>query len=300
MKKNISILLLLLLPALVNAQLIKNRWKAYRMELHLGAGPTNFLGELGGANQIGTHYFKDLEFTQTRYAISGGLRYKLTQNFAINTHLTFGKIAGDDALTTEFYRSYRNLSFKSNIWELNATLEGYILKEQMGHRYRLRGVRGRRGFEVGVYGFLGAGVFRFNPKAEINGKVVKLQPLGTEGQGLVPTRKKYHLTQFCIPLGLGFKYSFNRRLGIGLEYGIRKTFTDYIDDVSRTYYDNELIREERGLIAAQLADRSDRSYPNVTAPGQQRGDPRYKDTYMFAVFNISYKLRTGRVSYPLF
>lgn len=300
MKKNLTILLLLLIPALVNAQLIKNRWKAYRTEIHIGAGPTNFLGELGGANQIGTHYFKDLEFTQTRYAISGGLRYKLSPNFAINTHLSFAKVAGSDALTTEFYRSYRNLSFKSNIWELNATLEGYILKEQSGHRYRLRGVRGRRGFEVGVYGFLGVGVFRFDPKAIINGNTVRLQPLGTEGQGLVPTRKKYSLVQFCIPVGLGFKYSFNRRWGIGLEYGIRKTFTDYIDDVSKTYYDNDIIREQKGDIAAQLSDRSDRSYPNVTAAGQQRGDPRFKDTYMFAVFNLSYKLRTGRVSYPLF
>lgn len=300
MKKNLVILMLLMLPALVNAQLIKNRWKAYRTELHLGVGPTNFLGELGGANQIGTHYFKDLEFTQTRYAISGGLRYKLSQNFALNTHLTFGKIAGDDALTTEFYRSYRNLSFKSNIYELNITLEGYILKEQIGHRYRLRGVKGRRGFEVGVYGFIGAGVFRFDPKATINGETVRLQPLGTEGQGLLPTRKKYSLTQFCIPIGLGFKYAFNRRWGIGLEYGIRKTFTDYIDDVSKTYYDNTIIREQKGNTAALLADRSDRSYPNVTSAGQQRGDPRYKDTYMFAVFNLSYKLRTGRVSYPLF
>jgi hypothetical protein len=300
MKKPLTILLVLLLPALVNAQLIKNRWKAYRTEIHIGIGPTNFLGELGGANQIGTHYFKDLEFTQTRYAISGGVRYKISPNFAINTHLTFAKVAGDDALTTEFYRSYRNLSFKSNIWELNATFEGYILKEQIGHRYRLRGVRGRSGFEIGVYGFLGAGVFRFDPKAVIDGKTVRLQPLGTEGQGLIATREKYHLVQFCIPMGIGFKYSFSRRLGIGLEYGIRKTFTDYIDDVSKTYYDNNIIREQKGEIAAELADRSDRTFPNVTAPGQQRGDPRYKDTYMFAVFNVSYKLRTGRVSYPLF
>ncbi len=300
MKKTLPILLLFLCPAFANAQLIKNRWKAYRTELHFGVGPTNFLGELGGANQIGTHYFKDLEFTMTRYAFSGGVRYKLSPNFAINTHLTFGKVAGDDALTTEFYRSYRNLSFKSNVWELNAVFEAYILKEQIGHRYKLRKVKGRRGFEIGVYAFAGAGLFHFDPKAELNGKVVRLQPLGTEGQGLVTTREKYHLTQFCIPMGIGFKYSFNRRWGIGLEYGIRKTFTDYIDDVSKTYYDNEIIRSEKGDVAAELADRSDGSFPNVTSAGQQRGDPRYKDTYMFAVFNVSYKLRTGRVSYPLF
>ncbi len=57
------------------------RWKRQRYELSLGAGVSNFLGELGGANQIGTNYFKDLEWSLSHVAIAAGLRYKLEQLF---------------------------------------------------------------------------------------------------------------------------------------------------------------------------------------------------------------------------
>jgi hypothetical protein len=301
--KKVYILLLsavILVPCIANAQRYKQRWKAYRSEINVGAGVTNFLGELGGADQIGTDYFKDLELSQTRLAISAGLRYKLSQIFALNTHITYGKIAGDDALTKEFFRNYRNLNFKSNIWELNSNFEFAFIKEQVGHSYRLRGVRGKRGFEMSAYGFVGVGLFYFNPKGEIDGEWVELRNLSTEGQGLSSTRKKYSNVQFAIPIGIGFKYSFDRRWGVGLEYGIRKTFTDYIDDASKTYYDKNSLFIEKGALSAAMADKSDGEFPYITSVGQQRGDPRDKDSYMFAIISITYKLRTGRSSYPTF
>lgn len=301
--KKLQILVLLavmLLPVVVQAQRYSQRWKAHRSELHFGVGATNFLGELGGADQIGTDYFKDLEFSQTRIAIAAGLRYKLNQSFALNTKFTYGKVSGNDALTDEFFRNYRNLNFKSNIYELGTNLEFSFVKEQAGHRYRLKGVRGRRGFEMSAYGFVGVGVFYFNPKGENKGSWVDLRNLSTEGQGLVGTRNKYSKVQLAIPVGVGFKYSFDRRWGIGLEYGIRKTFTDYIDDASKTYYDNTELLIQKGALSAAMADKSTKDFPYITAAGEQRGDPRDKDAYMFAVISINYKLRTGRSSYPMF
>ncbi len=289
-----------ILPGVMNAQRYKQRWKAYRTEVHFGAGPSNFLGELGGANQIGTNYLKDLEISQTRLSLSGGLRYKLSQMFSLNTKITYGKLSGDDNLTKEFFRSYRNLNFKTNIWEASTNLEVAFIREQVGHRYRLHGVRGQRGFEMSAYGFIGIGAFYFNPKGQNNGTWVKLRDLGTEGQGITSTRKKYSNVQVCIPLGIGFKYSFDRRWGIGLEYGIRKTFTDYIDDASKTYYNNNTLLLENGALAAAMADKSSKEFPYITAAGEQRGDPRDKDSYMFAIISINYKLRTGRSSFPMF
>jgi uncharacterized protein DUF6089 len=295
-----AVVFLLVLPLITSGQRLRNRWKSMRADVHLGIGATNFLGELGGANQIGTHYFKDIEFSQTRLAISAGYRYKITSGIAINTNLSYGQLAGNDNLTKEFFRNYRNLSFKSDIFELASNLEFSFIKDQVGHRYRLKGVRGQRGFEMASYGFIGIGVFHFNPKAQLEGKWVALQPLGTEGQGLVPTRKKYARFQMAFPIGIGFKYTIDRRWGIGLEYGLRYTFTDYIDDVSKTYYDNNLLLAQKGYEAAALADRSDGTYSYITSPGSQRGDPRHKDAYMFAIFSLNYKLRTGRTVYPLF
>jgi hypothetical protein len=320
MKKSALILLAVLFisPFDSFSQRLKNRWKGMRGEISLGLGASNFLGELGGADQIGTHFFKDYEWSETHPAIQFGYRYKLTRAFALNTHLTYGVVSGDDKTTKEFFRSYRNLSFKSTIFEWNLNGEFAFIKDQVGHRYRLRGVRGQRGYEMMSYVFAGVGLFHFNPKANRSAEGgdevwVNLHPLHTEGQTLLETRKKYHRLQFCIPVGIGFKYTISRRWGIGLEYGIRKTFTDYIDDASRTYVSPSILSAQTGLVdlsdgnqvsvgvlAAELADRSNQLYPQITSPGAQRGDPRYTDSYMFGVVTINYKLKTGRTVYPLF
>lgn len=293
-------LLLIMLPALVNAQ----RWKRQRYEFSVGAGVTNFLGELGGANQIGTHYFRDLEFSQTRLAAALGLRYKLSNYFAVNTHLTYGRVSGDDKLTTEKFRHTRNINFFSDIYEWSLNFEGAFQQEQIGHRYRLKKVKGLKGYELYTYLFAGVGVFYFNPKAEFQGQTYNLRDYNTEGQGYVPTRKKYSTIQLCIPLGIGFKYTIDRQWGVGLEFGIRKTFTDYIDDVSTTYIDLSQYQSgeqyDVGQFLANPSDRSDTEAGKITAAGQQRGDPRYKDSYMFAVFSVNYKIKTGRNNLPRF
>ncbi len=306
MRKFIPALLvfLFLYPLESESQRLKNRWRGMRGEINIGIGASNFLGELGGADQIGTHFFKDYEWSETQPAIQIGYRYKISRSFSLNTHLTYGHVSGDDKTTKEFFRSYRNLSFKSHILEWNVNGEFAFIKDQVGHRYRLRGVRGQRGYEMMSYVFVGVGLFHFNPKAQLSegGDWVSLHPLHTEGQTLLETRGKYRRLQFCIPVGIGFKYTISRRWGIGIEYGIRKTFTDYIDDASRTYVSPNILAKqpEVGALAVELADRSSKQFYYITAPGAQRGDPRYTDSYMFGMVTINYKLRTGRQVYPLF
>ena len=82
------------------------------------------------------------------------------------------------------------------------------------------------------------GLFHFNPFTydKENNKTY-LQPLSTEGQGLkeYPGRKKYSLTQFCLPVGGGWKWNINENWDISYELGFRILFTDYLDDVSKTY-----------------------------------------------------------------
>jgi hypothetical protein len=94
------------------------------------------------------------------------------------------------------------------------------------------------------YFFGGLAVFRFNPYAfDENGEKVFLKPLSTEGQGLDGyNTKPYGLTQFALPAGFGLKYAFDDRVRLGFEVGLRKTFTDYLDDVSTNYADpNDLL-----------------------------------------------------------
>jgi len=303
--RKISIFILLaffLMPEVTEAQ----RWKRMRYEVTYGLGASNFLGELGGADQLGTNQFKDLEFSMTRYVLSGGMRYKLLKWLSIKGSVQVGMLRGDDALTQEVSRNYRNLSFRSPIYEIAIQIEPSIIKEQAGARYRLRGVKGRKWMAINTYPFIGIAGFYMNPKAEYEGVWYALQPLTTEGQGQFPTRKKYSRFQVAVPVGIGFKYGFNRRWSISLEYGLRKTFTDYIDDVSTTYVNADFISAGASgdeEVAIALADKSDGTYPNKTAPGQQRGDPHDNDAYMFAIFSLNYKfrkLRKRRRSRPKF
>ncbi len=276
------------------------QWKRLRYEVCFGLGVANFLGDLGGANMIGTNYFNDLEINTTRPAVTLGMRYKLDPRQAVKVEFNWGMVAGDDRLTAWANRNNRLLQFRSHILEFGARYEFMAIKERVGHRYRLRGIKGQKALELYPYGFIGIAGFYFNPQGlDASGTWRDLAPLHTEGQSLIVTRKDYSQFQFAIPIGFGFKYAIDKQWLVGLEYGMRKTFTDYIDDVSTTYFDNETIKNLHGATAAYLADPNLGKNPDYAA-GQQRGDPTDHDVYMFLTVSVNYKLKTGRNNLPKF
>lgn len=291
MLKRYLVLLLIVLPLVAQAQ----RKSRYRYEVGIGLGASNFLGDLGGANQIGTNGLKDLEFSLTRPSFSAFLRYRKARYFGYRVSFAYGKVSGYDGLTTEPYRNNRNLHFKSNIFELSSQFEFYFTKERPDHLYRYKGVSGLKNVDMQVYAFMGVGAFWFNPKADYNGTWYALQPLGTEGQTLKPGTQKYSRVSVAVPIGIGIKNAINHRWSVGLELGIRKTFTDYIDDVSTTYYDKNLIAAAFGPAAGYFADPS---LGLIQAPpgfepngiGQQRGDSSDNDAYLFAHITVNYKI----------
>jgi hypothetical protein len=287
--KKFLLLFLFLVPLISLSQ----QWKKTRKEILFGSGAANLLGDLGGADQIGTHLMKDLEISLTRPMVAGGYRYKLSPTMAVKGFGGWARLTGNDLLTQEPSRNNRNLSFRTNIFTASAQFEYSVIEEKVKSRYARKGKK----FPLNVYFFGGLGFFYFNPEAKyFDGKWYKLKPLNTEGQGLAGSEgKDYPLFQFCIPLGIGFKFPINREWSIGLEYSITKTFTDYIDDVSTTYYDNDAIRAAYGDIAAYFADPSttptrEAIIPGGTNPGEKRGETTYNDSFMFAWLHVSYKL----------
>ncbi len=270
-------------------------WKTMRQEVSLGFGISNFLGELGGRNQIGSPFVWDLEPSQTRPAAHIDFRYFVAQKMALRARATYGVLAGNDNLTKEPFRQNRNLSFKSDIYEACLVFEFHLYQEELGHMYDLRGVQGSKSSRIGFYAFAGIGGFYFDPKAQFENTWVRLKPLGTEGQGLPEGPEEYNNIQVCVPLGLGVRKAISKTLSAGLELQYTKTFTDYIDDVSTNYYDNAAILAANGEVAAFLADPSLGIGPvyeigNPTAPGQQRGDPDDLDAYIFLKAQVHYKL----------
>lgn len=295
MRAKVFLLLVVLMGTFFSSE--AQRWKRYRWETIYGIGMANFLGELGGADQVGTDYLKDYEWAATRLALTAGLRFKQTQQISHKMNVIVGLVAGNDALTDEPIRNARNLNFRSPLIEVGYNFEFYLKKEKRGHRFKLRGVKGLRSMGLYPYGFFGISGFFFAPQGKVDGRWEWLRGLNTEGQTLSPTREQYSQFQLAIPLGVGIKYAIDRRWLIGLEFGIRKTFTDYIDDVSTTYYPNQLIEDSFGTTAALAADPTAETWIGA-APYQQRGDPTDNDSYMFVLVTANYKLKTNRNGLP--
>jgi hypothetical protein len=282
-------------------------WKFQRHEVSLGLGFSNFLGELGGADEVGTDGLKDLEFTMTRPTIALGYRYKLSPYVATKVNLVWAQLSGNDNTTTEFFRNNRNLHFRSPVVELSAQFEWYPFTERSGHLYRFKGVRGQKSSNWSPYLLGGIGGIWFNPKAQYtDGNWYALRPLGTEGQ--TAGGSSYKSITAVIPMGIGVKYSLDKQWSIGFEMSGRMTFTDYLDDVSGQYFDEDLIigaNGTDGTMAAYFADPSIGNegaglIPQGLPAGQTRGDPSDNDAYMFAIFSIHYKLLKGRFNLPKF
>ncbi|MEO5585436.1 MAG: DUF6089 family protein [Flavobacteriales bacterium] len=303
MRSKITLPLLALLTCFglsttVDAQYFRNSnyWKTHRQEVAVGLGISNFLGELGGRNQVGSPFVWDLEFSQTKPALSLGYRYYVAQLLSVRLNATYGILAGNDNLTQESARHNRNLMFRSDVMEAQLCLEFHTFQEQLGHFHDLRGVKGMASTRMGLYVFAGVGGFYFNPKTKFDGAWVELRPLGTEGQGLPGGPKEYSLTQICIPMGLGVRRALNKTMTIGLELQYTKTFTDYIDDVSGTYYDNQELRDAHGPLAAYLADPNLGEVPGQTATGEQRGYSNHNDGYLFLKAQVHFKIYKYRSS----
>ena len=275
-----------------------------KVEIGLGLGPMFFLGDLGGHYGEGTTFLKDLNLPYTKFAkgifVSAYPAEWLGFRFAFNQ----GKLEGADSIINnkggdEHFRKERNLQFRSNIWEGYAAIEFYptVFIEQYD------GLQGK----IRPYGILGIGAFHFNPQAPYyapNGTAqwVDLQPLRLEGQGMAeyPDRKPYKLTQLEIPMGVGFKYYLKENFYLGLEVLHRKTFTDYIDDVSTTYIDNRLFAKyltpQQAAMANQLYYRQNFNPVTQTSAGRptdpQRGNPKQNDAYFSTILRMGWRLNS--------
>lgn len=251
----------MLLPALVQAQ----RW-----HVEGGAGFSNYAGDLQQ---------KNFTLSQAKAEAHVGVRYELSSHLSLRGNLTLAGVGAADKYNAQADLRARNLSFNSRITEGNLLLD-YSFLNLSYHAFT-------------PYVFGGIAVFHFNPYTyDSLGAKTYLQPLGTEGQGLAayPNKQLYSKTSLAIPFGAGVRWRFTDRITLSYELGIRRTFTDYLDDVSGTYADATLLGAARGAEAVQLAYRGDElksGSPTYPAAGTIRGGASHKDWYYFSGVSIS-------------
>ena len=248
---------------------------------------------LEGGFFLGTStYYGDLD-DETIHTKETHLGYGLVARYNINDFVSIrgsilgGELSADDANNDKRPEvAARNLSFRTSIAEFSIIPEFNILGYNPYDRI------------ISPYVFAGLSVFRFNPEAQLDNVWHQLQPLGTEGQGLPGNPSRYSLTEFAIPMGLGVKFAATEYWNISWEVALRYTFTDYIDDVSGTYEDRDVLiaaygNETTANLANREAELLGANAEPVNRGGLGRGNPSSNDLYVFTGFTFSYNFFDG-------
>jgi len=238
----------------------------------------------GFANYYGDLQNKPITLDQSSLAVGAGLKYDWDEHLSFKSGFMYGRIGADDKRNKPSLQP-RNLNFQSKVFEWNVLAE-----------YTLFNMETK---QFSPYVFGGVALFHFNPYTyDSLGNKFFLKPLSTEGEGLAayPDRKPYHLTQFAIPFGVGIKFRVTNDVILAYEFGLRKTFTDYLDDVSKTYIDETTLLNAKGPKAVELAYRGGElknGDPNYPADGSIRGGSKYKDWYYFSGVRLTIALHTN-------
>jgi hypothetical protein len=265
--KKLTVIILLILLALTTVFF-------FFFELGFGGGTSFYLGDI---NPKGVFY-------EPQWSAGLHYRYNFTTRWAMRFNLNYGRIHGDDAN----HNNPRNLDFRNDIYEFSGVTELNFLNFFTGSKKMYR---------FSPYLFAGVGVFFHNPQGSYthaggDKEWVYLRPLSTEGQGLAqyPERKYSSAAQFCLPFGIGFKYSMSKHWSIELEWGMRFTFTDYLDDVSTTYVNPDWLYANRGGVATGMSNKTG----GDVIIGSERGNSSTNDWYSFAMLKLSYKIIPNR------
>jgi hypothetical protein len=243
----------------------------YSVEFH--AGTSNYQGDLQE---------KRYTFQQSRSAFSIGVAYELTEHINLRGMFMITSLHADDKNNQDSALKARNLNFQTSLQELSFTGQYFLFNTSTAR--------------INPYAFIGLAIYHYDPYTyDAAGAKYYLQPLGTEGQGLAayPDRKMYALTQFAIPFGGGVRFQVTDGLNIGVEVGLRKLFTDYLDDVSSSYVDQATLLAGRGPKSVELAYRTDElknGNPVYPINGTKRGSPQFKDWYYTTGITANFKI----------
>jgi hypothetical protein len=283
----------------IYAQKFNRKWYKYT-SIGVNINGMSYVGELDPSPGL---FSPGVKFTRPNI----GVCYirKFTRRLSLRGNISYGTIEGNDYLNASYsekdiYRKVRNLSFKSNIWEVKADVIVDLIR--FWGKYEKR-------HDYVPYVFAGIAYFHHNPRARtpasMGGRYVDLQPLALEG-------KHYSLNQIALPVGLGFRYKIDKRIDVAFEIGLRFTFTDYLDDVSGNYIGKQSFNDDQLKIAMQ--DRSMEAInqdPQLAAwasqrlvnsggttsvagygnAGDQRGNPKRNDMYIVTGFHLTYILQ---------
>jgi Domain of unknown function (DUF6089) len=164
-----------------------------KSELGFGLGTFNYTGDLA----------RTYNFAFSKPAATVFYRANISKVISLRTSLTGGNVAASDkAHPIDPFAAKRNASFNVFLMELSGVFEYHFLDwREPKHPLRFT-----------PYLFAGVGLFFVSGIQNKNAEYSNVQP--------------------CIPFGGGVKYVLNPNWYLSLEFGVRKTFYDYLDNIS--------------------------------------------------------------------
>lgn len=237
-------------------------------ELGGGMGVSTYLGDLSPSDKMTSH-------GEVLPAFSAFLRKGFVEGLSIKLTFSNLQVGAADKRSKDFSRRQRNLSFRSSITEFSLAVEFYPFSGLYSSFFSM----------TQLVLHAGVALFLHNPRTRYGGNWHFLQPLSTEGQGTSGSlaTKPYPLGQCAVPFGAGMVVFFKHNLSAGFGMNLRKTFTDYLDDVSGRFASPTILAAEVGELAAILSNRNpELGSASTTAflPGDIRGNPERKDWYL--------------------
>lgn len=161
-------------------------------EFGFGVGAFNYTGDL----------VRTYNILNSKPAGTVFYRANISKIVSFRTSLTGGKLAASDKRPLDAFAKQRASSFNIFVLEASTVFEYHFLDWRDGQR-RLR---------FTPYLFAGFSLFVISGNAAKNAAYSNVQP--------------------AIPFGGGVKYVLNPKWYIAVELGIRKTFFDYLDNIS--------------------------------------------------------------------
>ena len=245
-------------------------------EIGLALGTSYYLGDINPGKHLGG---------RLSAGYGGYYRHNFSRRISLRINYFQGRVEAWDADSPNPWQQNRNLHFRNDISEMSVLAEINYLDHQLGNP----------GDRFTAFLFAGLGVFNHMPEAEFNGQWTPLQPLGTEGQGTTWAEaygvESYGTSGISMPIGFGFKSNLGPFTTFCFDWGVRKTWTDYLDDVSGIYADRGVLLQEKGPTTASLADRSEVTEGGVlNQGGMQRGDPSRADVFGFVSASLSFRI----------
>ncbi len=246
---------------------------AQGLYIGVNGGAAMYNGDLSHHNP----FFSQNEVNRSLGMTAG---YVFNNTWSVGFSYLTTTIEGSDTYANSKDLQSRNLSFYSDIKELSITSQFHFLnKLNVSTKY------------ISPYLEGGLGVFHFNPMANYEGLAYELQELNTEGQGLPGNNlSPYQLIEMNYQIGAGMTFKIKDRLRFSFSSIIRFTTTDYLDDVSGSYYDINKLAIYKGEVAAKMAYRSAEVSNDLpeSIHGNSRGNPGNNDSYIIHQFSVSY------------